>query len=110
MDSKSLMFIAEVSGNHRGSLSRAHQLIAAAASAGATAVKFQTYTPDTMTLDIETFSVSQGHELWGGRSLYSLYQEAMTPWEWHTELFDHCREVGVIPFSSPFDVTALLSV
>jgi N-acetylneuraminate synthase len=101
------MFIAEVSANHLGSLSRAHQLIDAAASAGATAVKLQTYTAETMTLDIEAFSVSQGHELWGGRSLYSLYQEAMTPWEWHAELFDHCREVGVIPFSSPFDLTAV---
>ena len=103
----SLNFIAEISGNHNGSIDRAHYLIDAAASAGATAVKLQTYTAETMTLEIEAFSVSHDHELWGGRSLYSLYQEAMTPWEWHTELFDHCREVGVIPFSSPFDLTAV---
>jgi pseudaminic acid synthase len=105
--SKDVLFIAEVSANHLGSLERAHQLIEAAADAGADAVKFQTYTPDTMTLDLPEFSVIDGHELWGGRSLYSLYQEAMTPWEWHPELFEHCRELGVIPFSSPFDRTAV---
>lgn len=102
-----VVFIAEVSANHLGSLKRAHDLIDAAADAGATAVKFQTYTADTMTLDLPEFSVIEGHELWGGRTLYSLYQEAMTPWEWHPELFSHCRERGVIPFSSPFDKTAV---
>ena len=102
-----VLFIAEVSANHLGSLDRAHQLIDAAADAGATAVKFQTYTADTMTLDLPEFSVTSGHELWGGRTLYSLYREAMTPWEWHPELFAHCRERGVIPFSSPFDRTAV---
>jgi N-acetylneuraminate synthase len=60
-----------------------------------------------MTLDLEKFSVSRGHDLWGGKSLYSLYAEAMTPWEWHSELFDHCRSRGVTPFSSPFDPTAV---
>jgi N-acetylneuraminate synthase len=105
--SEGVLFIAEVSANHLGSLDRAHQLIDAAADAGATAVKFQTYTADTMTLDLPEFSVTSGHELWGGRTLYSLYQEAMTPWEWHPELFVHCRERGVIPFSSPFDRTAV---
>jgi len=104
---KDVLFIAEISANHLGSLDRAHKLIDAAASAGATSVKFQTYTPDTMTLDLPKFSVIDGHELWGGRTLYSLYAEAMTPWEWHAELFSHCREVGVIPFSSPFDPTAV---
>lgn len=102
-----VLYIAEVSANHLGSLERAHQLIDAAASAGASAVKFQTYTPDTMTLNLEEFSVSSEHDLWGGRTLYSLYQEAMTPWEWHEELFDHCRQKEVIPFSSPFDATAV---
>jgi N-acetylneuraminate synthase len=102
-----VLFIAEVSANHLGSLDRAHQLVDAAADAGATAVKFQTYTADTMTLDLPEFSVASGHELWGGRRLYSLYQEAMTPWDWHPELFIHCRERGVIPFSSPFDRTAV---
>ena len=101
------LFVAEISANHMGSLSRAHQLIDASVDAGASAVKFQTYTPDTMTLDVDGLSVSEGHELWGGRSLYSLYQEAMTPWEWHAELFEHCRTRGVIPFSSPFDPTAV---
>jgi N-acetylneuraminate synthase len=101
------LFVAEISANHMGSLSRAHQLIDASVDAGASAVKFQTYTPDTMTLDVDGLAVSKGHELWGGRSLYTLYQEAMTPWEWHAELFEHCRTRGVIPFSSPFDPTAV---
>nr|WP_223298527.1 pseudaminic acid synthase [Candidatus Planktophila dulcis] len=101
------LFVAEISANHMGSLDRAHQLIEASVDAGATAVKFQTYTPDTMTLNLESLAVSGGHELWGGRALYTLYQEAMTPWEWHAELFEHCRNRGVIPFSSPFDPTAV---
>jgi len=105
--SDGIQFIAEVSANHLGSIKRAHRLIDASAKAGATAVKFQTYKPDTMTLDMQKFSVSSDHPLWGGRTLYSLYAEAMTPWEWHSELFDHCREVNVIPFSSPFDPTAV---
>lgn len=105
--SNDVLFIAEVSANHLGSLARAHELIDAAADSGATAVKFQTYTADTMTLNLPEFTVVDGHELWGGRSLYSLYQEAMTPWEWHQELFEHCRERRVIPFSSPFDRTAV---
>jgi pseudaminic acid synthase len=107
MNNGKVLYIAEVSANHLGSLKRAHQLIDVAAAAGASAVKFQTYTPDTMTLDLPEFSVVKGHELWGGRTLYSLYAEAMTPWEWHPELFAHCREIGVIPFSSPFDKSAI---
>lgn len=102
-----ILFIAEVSANHLGSLDRAHKLIDAAADSGATAVKFQTYTPDTMTLNLKEFAVSQDHDLWGGRSLYELYQEAMTPWDWHPELFEHCKTRGVIPFSSPFDASAV---
>ena len=100
-------FIGEVSANHLGSLDRALELIEAAAAAGATSVKFQTYTADTMTLDLPEMSVSNGHELWGGRTLYSLYQEAHTPWEWHPILFKRCRELGVLPFSSPFDLSAV---
>jgi N-acetylneuraminate synthase len=100
-------FIAEVSANHLGSLERARELVIQAAQAGATAVKFQTYTADTMTLDLPHFSVAKGHELWGGRTLYSLYEEAHTPWEWHEELFALSRELGVLPFSSPFDLTAV---
>jgi N-acetylneuraminate synthase len=101
------LFIAEISGNHLGSLSRAHALVEAAANAGAGAVKLQTYTADTMTLDMPSFTVAEEHELWGGRTLYSLYQEASTPWEWHKELFEHCKSLNMIPFSSPFDPTAV---
>jgi pseudaminic acid synthase len=100
-------FIAEVSANHLGSLDRARAIVTAAAKAGATAVKFQTYTADTMTLDIDDFKVSDDHALWGGRRLHSLYQEAHTPWEWHPELFELCRELQVLPFSSPFDLSAI---
>ena len=104
-----MLFIAEVSGNHLGSLTRAKKLIYAAAHAGASAVKFQTYTADTMTLDIDNpeFQVSKDHELWGGQNLYSLYKDAHTPWDWHEELFALCKELKVIPFSTPFDITAV---
>lgn len=100
-------FIAEISANHLGSIDRAKLLIEAAAKAGASAVKFQTYTPDTMTLDLNSFRVSDDHNLWGGQSLYNLYKEAHTPWEWHKELFDFCKDLSVIPFSTPFDLTAV---
>jgi pseudaminic acid synthase len=102
-------FIAEISANHLGSLERAKNIVMAAANAGSTSVKFQTYRADTMTLnlDLPDFKVSKEHLLWGGRTLYSLYEEAFTPWEWHKELFDLCRSLGVTPFSSPFDLTAV---
>jgi len=104
---KSPFFIAEISANHLGSFSRAKDLVKAAAGAGATAVKFQTYTADTMTLNIDSLRISKDHELWGGRTLYELYEEAHTPWDWHSELFELCRSLNVIPFSSPFDLTAV---
>lgn len=102
-----VLFIAEISANHLGSLDRARNLVREAARVGATAVKFQTYTADTMTLNIDEFSVSNDHELWGGKRLYDLYKEAHTPWEWHAELFELSRELGLIPFSSPFDLSAV---
>lgn len=107
MDSKDILFIAEVSANHLGDLNRARQIVIEAAKAGATAVKFQTYTAETMTLDSDLFAISQAHALWGGRKLYDLYDEAHTPWDWHEELFELARSHNLIPFSSPFDLTAV---
>ena len=106
-DKSGVMFIAELSANHLGSLERARELVIQAAKAGATAVKFQTYTADTMTLNLAKFSVNNDHKLWGGRTLYSLYEEAHTPWEWHQELFSLARSLNIIPFSSPFDASAV---
>lgn len=100
-------FIAEISANHLGSLKRAHDLIDLAGQCGASAVKLQTYKPETMTLNISNFSVSKDHSLWGGINLFELYQEAMTPWEWHSELFEHANQLGMDAFSSPFDFAAV---
>jgi N-acetylneuraminate synthase len=102
-----VMYVAEVSANHLGSLDRAKKIVEEAAIAGATAVKFQTYTAETMTLNLPKFAISADHELWGGQTLYSLYEMAHTPWEWHEELFDLSRNLGLIPFSSPFDISAI---
>lgn len=101
--------IAEMSGNHNGDLERALQIVDAVALTGAQALKIQTYTPDTITIDVDTpaFRVDDEHGLWGGRNLYQLYQEAHTPWEWHKPIFDRAREKGLVPFSSPFDPTAV---
>jgi pseudaminic acid synthase len=101
--------ICELSGNHNGSLDRALDIIDAIAASGAQAVKFQTYTADTITIDAKgpRFQIRAGHDLWGGRTLYDLYQEAHTPWEWHEPLFARARERGLTPFSSPFDPTAI---
>ena len=104
---KNPMFVAEISANHLGSLTRAHELIEAAAACGVDAVKLQTYTPEGMTLKHSDFKVSSNHALWGGVNLFKLYQEAMTPWEWHKELFNHARDLGLIAFSSPFDLRAI---
>ena len=101
--------IAEMSGNHNQSLDRALEIVDAAAKAGAHALKIQTYTADTMTLDLDEgeFFISDEKSLWKGTSLYKLYQEAYTPWEWHQLIFDRCRELGMIGFSTPFDETAV---
>lgn len=101
--------IAEMSGNHNQSLERALSIIDAAAKSGAHALKIQTYTPDTMTLDLDEreFHISDPNSLWAGTSLYKLYGEAYTPWEWHKPIFDRARELGIIVFSTPFDDTAV---
>lgn len=98
--------VAELSANHNGDLARARQLLKLAKDNGADAVKLQTYTADTMTLDLETpdFLIRGG--LWDGYSLYRLYQEAHTPWEWHRPLFDYAKELGLTIFSTPFDKTS----
>lgn len=101
--------IAEMSGNHNQSLDRALAIVDAAAEAGVDAIKIQTYTADTMTLDIDTgeFFIADKDSLWEGESLYHLYEKAYTPWEWHKPIFDRCREVGILGFSTPFDDTAV---
>jgi pseudaminic acid synthase len=101
--------IAEMSGNHNKSLERALEIVEAAAKTGAHALKIQTYTPDTMTLDLDKreFHISDPKSLWAGNSLYKLYAEAYTPWEWHKPIFERARELGMIAFSTPFDDTAV---
>lgn len=101
--------IAEMSGNHNQSLERALAIVEAAAKAGAHALKIQTYTADTMTLNLENpeFKIEDSDSLWKGNTLYHLYQQAYTPWEWHKPIFDRARELGMIPFSTPFDETAV---
>jgi pseudaminic acid synthase len=101
--------IAEMSGNHNQSLERALEIVEAAAKTGAHALKIQTYTPDTMTIDLDEreFHIGDPKSLWAGASLYKLYGEAYTPWEWHKPIFDRARELGMIPFSTPFDDTAV---
>ena len=101
--------IAEMSGNHNQSLERALTIVEAAAKTGVHALKLQTYTADTMTLDLDKdeFFISDPNSLWSGRSLYNLYQEAYTTWEWHKPIFDRCRDLGIIGFSTPFDSTAV---
>lgn len=101
--------IAEMSGNHNRSLDRALAIVDAAAAAGAHAIKIQTYTADTMTLDVDGpgFRIDDPHSLWHGRTLHALYDEAHTPWDWHGPIFERARDRGMIPFSTPFDETAV---
>jgi pseudaminic acid synthase len=101
--------IAEMSGNHNQSLDRALQIVDAAAAAGAHAIKLQTYTADTMTLDVRggSFEINDPDSLWSGQNLHDLYKKAYTPWEWHAPIMERARELGLICFSSPFDETAV---
>jgi pseudaminic acid synthase len=101
--------IAEMSGNHNHSIERAFEIVDAAAEAGAHALKLQTYTADTITIDKSDgeFYISDPKSLWKGESLYNLYKQAHTPWEWHNPIMDRCKEKGIICFSSPFDSTAV---
>jgi N-acetylneuraminate synthase len=101
--------IAEMSGNHNQSLERALEIVDAAAESGVHALKIQTYTADTITIDVDNgdFFIDDPNNLWKGQSLYKLYQKASTPWEWHEPIFNRCRELGLIAFSTPFDETAV---
>lgn len=103
------LIIAEMSGNHNQSLKKALSIIESAAKSGAHAIKLQTYTADTMTLDINygDFFISDKQSLWEGNSLYKLYLQAYTPWEWHKPIFDLCEKLGMIGFSTPFDESAV---
>jgi pseudaminic acid synthase len=102
------LIIAEMSGCHNQSLDRALEIVEIAAKSGADCLKIQTYTPDTMTLNIkENEFYIQDKNLWTGKSLYELYSEAQTPWEWHLPIFEKAKSLGMIPFSSPFDESAV---
>ena len=101
--------IAEMSGNHGGSLDKALKLVDAAATTGADAIKIQTFTADSMTLNLnqDEFVISDPKSLWAGRSLYELYEQASTPYDWHQPIFERAKKLGLIAFSSPFDLDAV---
>jgi pseudaminic acid synthase len=108
LEKDGIYIIAELSANHNGNLQNALDTIKAAKDIGANAIKLQTYTADTLTLnsDKEDFII-KGGTLWDNKTLYELYKEAYTPWEWHQELFDYARSIDIDIFSSPFDKTAV---
>jgi len=101
--------VAEMSGNHNNSLDRALEILTQASKAGVDAVKLQTYTADTITLDAhkEDFIINDENSLWNGMRMYDLYRKASTPWDWHEEIFNKAKELGILCFSSPFDETAV---
>jgi len=103
------LIIAEMSGNHNQSLDRALAIVDAAAEAGAHALKLQTYTADTITIDAQggEFTIGDSGSLWAGKNLHQLYQEAHTPWDWHAPILDRARQRGMLAFSTPFDETAV---
>jgi len=108
LEERNVYIIAEMSANHNGDIKTAKETIKAAKEVGANAIKLQTYTADTMTLNCNKDDfIVKGGTLWDGKNLYELYQWAYTPWEWHQELFDYAREIGIDIFSSPFDKTAV---
>ncbi|MCX6158525.1 MAG: pseudaminic acid synthase [Ignavibacteriae bacterium] len=107
-DNNGIFIIAELSANHNHNLKTALKTIEAVKECGANAIKFQTYTPDTMTIDSDKdYFKIRGTELWDGKTLYNLYKEAYTPWEWHKELFEKARSLGLVCFSTPFDRSAV---
>lgn len=101
--------VAEISGNHNGSLDRAFEIVTEVAAAGAHAIKIQTFTADTITLPVDTpnFRISDDHPLWGGKTLYELYSQAQTPWDWHAPIFNLANKLGLAAFSTPFDESAV---
>ena len=101
--------VAEMSGNHNKSLDRAIKIVEAAAESGAHMLKLQTYTADTLTINSKNsdFLISDSKSLWKGKTLYDLYKEAYTPWEWHEKIFKRCNELSMLCFSTPFDETAV---
>lgn len=103
------IIVAEMSGNHNQSLARALAIVEAASEAGVDAIKLQTYTADTITIDkfTDEFFIADENNLWKGESLYELYQKAYTPWEWHEKIFARCNELGLTCFSTPFDASAV---
>lgn len=106
---KAPYFIAEMSGNHNGDLERALEIVRVVADAGADAIKLQTYTPDTITINAKggLFDITDKNSLWYGKNLYALYGEAYTPWDWHGPIFEEAAKCGIAAFSSPFDETAV---